>query len=300
MKSFIVTSRLDNVPLSGAIFEPEGEPKAVIQLTHGMCEHKERYYDFMKYLAAHGYVAAIHDHRGHGASLVYPKAYGYFNEQPYDVLAQDLFQISEYLKSKYPDCKLYLFGHSMGTLAARQYLKQHDDAIDKLVLSGPPTNSPAIPAALALTGVIRKKEGPRARVESLNNLVFGLYNKGYDVPNAWLSANEDNVKAYNEDPLCGFCFTVNGFDTLFHMLRDVFSRKGWNVTNRQLPILLVAGLDDPVIQSKKSFMGLKSFLVERGYTKVEGRLYSGMRHEILNEKGNRKVYGDILEFFDRG
>ncbi|MCD8326506.1 MAG: alpha/beta hydrolase [Lachnospiraceae bacterium] len=299
MKNFIVTSKLDNVPLSGAIMEPEGEPKAVIQLTHGMCEHKERYYDFMRYLAANGYVAAIHDHRGHGMSLAYPNAYGYFNEQPYDALAQDLFQISLYLKTKYPNSKLYLFGHSMGTLACRLYLKNHDNLIDRLVLSGPPTNNPVIGAAVAATTILKKKEGPQARVESLNNLVFGAYNKGYDVPNAWLSVNEDNVKAYNEDPLCGFVFTLDAYDALFHMLKEVFSKKGWHVTNKQLPILLAAGLEDPMIQSKRSFMGLKSFLVERGYTKVEGRLYSGMRHEILNEKNNQKVYEDILEFFDR-
>ena len=76
METLKLNSFYDGVELSVAVLEPEGAPKGIFQISHGMAEHKERYFPFMEYLAGNGYVCVIHDHRGHGASVKSPEALG--------------------------------------------------------------------------------------------------------------------------------------------------------------------------------------------------------------------------------
>ena len=68
-ESFTLVSECDGLPLSGLCLLPEGAPRAAVQLTHGMCEHKERYLPLMRYLAQGGFACFIIDHRGHGGSV---------------------------------------------------------------------------------------------------------------------------------------------------------------------------------------------------------------------------------------
>ena len=55
LKEFELVSEFDGLMLSCAIYEAE-EVKGVIQFSHGMVEHKERYYPFMEFLAKRGIV----------------------------------------------------------------------------------------------------------------------------------------------------------------------------------------------------------------------------------------------------
>lgn len=71
-----IKSPFDNLMLEVAVSEPKGMPKAIVQFSHGMCEHKERYFEFMNYLNDNGYVCVIHDHRGHGASVINEGEFG--------------------------------------------------------------------------------------------------------------------------------------------------------------------------------------------------------------------------------
>lgn len=62
---FSLTSRQDGLPLDVLLTLPDdpGTLSGIVQISHGMCEHKERYLPFMEFLAARGYGAVIHDHR---------------------------------------------------------------------------------------------------------------------------------------------------------------------------------------------------------------------------------------------
>ena len=64
-KTVYLTSKQDGLKLHVLLMEPEGEPKGIVQIVHGMAEHKERYEPFMEMLCKHGYISVIHDHRGH-------------------------------------------------------------------------------------------------------------------------------------------------------------------------------------------------------------------------------------------
>ena len=293
-------SEYDSLELSVKYVIPEGKVKGIVQISHGMTEHKERYEDFMSFLASNGYAAVIHDHRGHGASVNDGSDLGYFYTDDISAIRDDLHQVTVFIKGLFPDAPLWLFGHSMGSLAARCYLKKYDAELSGLILCGPPTRNPAAPLALLLARLSSLILGPDHRSRLIDHLAFSLFNKGYDVRNSWLSSDEENVRHYNEDPLCGFTFTNNGFINLFKLLISSYSRKGWILRSPELPILLIAGADDPVIQSPKKFYELKSFLKKLGYKKVSAHLYKDRRHELLNEKGREHIYKNILSFIENG
>lgn len=298
-ENLIIHSICDNLPISVTVFEPEEEPKAVFQFSHGMAEHKERYYDFMKYLADHGYASVINDHRGHGDSVHSKNDWGYFYDDSADFIVEDLHQITNTIKEKFKGKPVYLFGHSMGSLVVRKYIKKYDSDIEKLVVCGSPSKNPMVGAALALVALQKAIKGDKHRSKFINNLAFGSYTKNIENPaseSSWLSANEENVTVYEKDEACGFIFTLNGFKNLFTLMKEVYQPSGWRLQSKELPIFFIAGADDPVIVSEKAWKESQDFLKNLGYTDVSGKLYAGLRHEILNEKNAAEIYKDILQF----
>ena len=294
-----VSSKSDGLGLELSIIEPKTAPKGIVQLTHGMAEHKERYYDFMNYLAEKGYICVIHDHRGHGASVKKKEDLGYFYSEDINCIVDDLYQVTEFIKERYKGLKVTLFSHSMGTLVASNYLKKYDSQIEKVILCGPPTENPLTPLAIFMAKGSKLFKGDRYINKFLNKLSFGNYNRGNELEFQWLSTNTEIVNKYNEDELCGYTFTTNGFINLYKLLKEAFNKKDWKIGNPNIDILVIAGKNDPVIQSESKFNGLISFLKEVGYKSIESKLYEGKRHELLNEIGNEEVFQDILEFIQK-
>lgn len=294
-------SNQDGLELDVSLIRPEGEIKGILQISHGMSEHKERYYPFMEYLASCGYVSIIHDHRGHGSSVKKKEDLGYFYDDTAENIVEDLHQITNYMKEQYPDKKLILFGHSMGSMVVRKYIKKYDKDIDKLIVCGSPSKNPFLGVALIVVKILKIFKGEYHRSNLIQKLAFGSYNKNIDNPmsdNAWVCANEEIVKEYDEDELSGFVFTLNGFQNLFTLMKDIYSKQGWKLNHKELPIFFIAGEEDPVINSPKDWQKAQDFLKEVGYQKVSGKLYQGMRHEILNEKDNKIVFEDIIKWIE--
>ena len=111
IKEFSQLSRFDGTRLQGMCVAPE-QPLAIVQMAHGMAEHKERYLPFMEYLAARGFACFLHDHRGHGGSVEGPEKLGWFGTNGAEGLVKDLRQMVDYAKSQYPGLPLYLFGQA--------------------------------------------------------------------------------------------------------------------------------------------------------------------------------------------
>lgn len=294
-----IKSEKDNLELEMCIIEPKGTPKGIIQISHGMSEHKERYYDFMNYLAENGYICVIHDHRGHGASVINKSDLGYFYTENIDYIVDDLYQITKYIKEKYPNLDIILFSHSMGTLVARNYLKKYDNSIKKLILCGPPAENKLSSVGICIAKLLQPFYSKNKPNKLLNKMTFGSYSKNdksNNNKNEWICTNTTTVKEYNKDELCGYIFTTNGFINLYKLMKQAFNSKNWNCQNKNLEIFIIAGKEDPVIQSEEKFNELISFIKNVGYTNVKAKLYENMKHEILNEKENTVVYKDILEF----
>ena len=297
-KDFTIESQFDGLELHVVVMEPDAAIRGVVQFAHGMAEHKERYFDFMKYLAAAGFVTVIHDHRGHGESLRSQEDLGFFYDATGGALVEDLHQIVLAVQEQFPQKPYILFGHSMGSLVARCYAKKYDSFLDKLLLCGSPSKNPFIEIALWLTRQIEKKKGERHRSKLLQKLALGSFERVGErgLSNSWLCCNQEVVEEYNQNPLCGFNFTVNGYQSLFNLLKETYSSKGWSCEKLDLPIYFVAGAADPVIRSPKAWQEAQSFMRKLGYTQVEGKLFDGLRHEILNELDRSPIFSDLLKW----
>lgn len=301
INKFTLESGSDGLLLSVSSVAP-ATPKAVVQLVHGMCEHKERYYPLMEYLASRGFACVIHDHRGHGESVKSSEDLGYFYGGGYRAAVEDVALVTKWAGKEYPSLPVFLFGHSMGSMIVRSYVKSHDDLISGLVVCGSPSDNPAAGVGKFLARAFALFGGDHCRPALLQRIAFGSFNKAFpdaESPNSWICSDPAVVKAYDADPLCNYCFTANGFANLFSLVQETYSRKGWKLTNPELPIFFMAGEMDPCITSVAKFNDAVDFMRKVGYTHVSACLYPGLRHEIHNETIKAQVWKDLADQFDK-
>lgn len=305
MREFLeIRSAQDGLPLRVLVEKPQGQPLGILQLSHGMAEHKERYLPLMEFLAGQGFLVAIHDHRGHGESVRSREDLGYFYENGAQALVEDLHQVTQLLKANYGNGALpfYLLGHSMGSLAARAYCRRYDEELDGLIVCGSPSYNPGSRFGRLLAQRMAKRRGDHDRSSLINALAFGPFAKsvrGAKTDFDWICSERSVIDAYMEDPLCGFTFTLNGFISLFDLMAEAYAPEGWQVKRPELPIWFISGAEDPCMGSEKKFLKAVRFLQERGYREVSWQLYSGLRHEILNERGKEQIFADLAQMLLR-
>ena len=294
-------SEQDGLKLSMMLICPEDQPRAIVQFSHGKCEHKGRYAPFMEYLADRGCACVINDHRGHGASVRNPEDRGYFYKNGDRALTEDLHQITLWARRKWPGIPLFLFGHSMGSLAVRAYCADHDKDIDSLVVCGSPGENGAVGYGLILVRLLTLLRGGRHRSELVSKLTTGGFSSQAEseFSGSWLSANQENAAAYAADPLCDFEFTLNGFEALAKLMIRAYGlgsdRKGVRIPrgNPDLPIHFYSGADDICAPDRAGFENAMNRMRQAGYTNVSGYMFPGLRHEILNEKNREEVFERI-------
>ena len=254
----------------------------------------------MEFLADRGFACVINDHRGHGGSVKSREDLGYFYENGAESLVRDLHQVTLWFRARHPGLKLILFGHSMGSLAVRVYRQKYDGDIDGLVVCGSPGRNPAASAGLLLNRVMTLFKGERYISPLFTGMTTGGFARRFPDPstaNAWLSTNQDNVRAYDADPLCGFPFTLNGYRALLELMRDAY--KPIPAGHPDMPVHFLSGADDPCAPDKKGFDDAVQALRDAGYKNVTAKLYPGMRHELLNHAEKQVVFDDLLAIFDR-
>lgn len=289
----------DNYAISLSFFESEKEhPAGVVQIVHGMEEHKERYYDFALYLAVQGLHVVVADLRGHGEDA--PELSFIADRRGDELLIRDQQIIANWIAEKFPDLPVMLFGHSMGSIISRVLLQTDSARYTKAVLSGYVNPNPAAPVAVALGNAARISKGSRAHSKLLNGLALGPYGKS--IPDRktdldWLSYNEENVRKYIEDPLCGVEFTVGSYCALFSLLDRMGKPGAYRNVKAEMPLLLIAGKDDPCTGGEKGRANSRTVLEKAGFRNISVITYDHMRHEILNETENEKVYRDLRDFF---
>lgn len=298
MDELILTSHFDGLSLGVTMMIPE-VPLGIIQIVHGMSEHRKRYYDLMEFFYQQGYISIIHDHRGHGESIKEKDDLGYFYEKGNDSIIEDTHQITTFIRTRYPHLPLYLLGHSMGSLIARSYAKRYDYELSGLILSGSPSFISGTNVLLRYIRMIQKSKGIRHRSSVIQKMTFGNYNakfKKEEGPLAWLCSDPAVIEQYTQDPMCGFVFTLDGFSTLFYLINDTYSYHNWKVNHPDLPVLFIGGEDDPCIAGREQFLKAVSHMQKVGYHNLTAKLYPKCRHEILNETIKKDVYQDILRF----
>lgn len=298
---FTIRSEFDDLELHVAVYEPNGSPRGVLQILHGMCEYKERYDDFMRFFCENGYIVACHDQRGHGDSVKDKADLGYFYERSANAIVLDAVQVTRELKTRYPALPITLFGHSMGSMVARCYLCEHDEIIDKAIICGSPSQNPLAGVGVLLADTISLFRGSRYRSKWLTHLSTGKGNKNFpgEGKGAWLSANRAEIEKFYANEKGNYRFTCNGFVNLFRLMKRTYQKRDYRVKNPNLPIFFVSGSDDPVMGTEKQWQNSVEFLRKLGYLEVNAKLYEGQRHEIFRDTKRSEVLSDFLAFLEK-
>ncbi|GAA0307915.1 alpha-beta hydrolase superfamily lysophospholipase [Gracilibacillus halotolerans] len=288
----------DGVSVFIKIWEPTSTIKAIVQLSHGMAEHINRYDDFASYLVERGILVIGNDHRGHGQTGA--KNLGFIAESDgSNRMVEDIIAITTYIQKSYPTLPIFLIGHSMGSFIVRSYLTKESKRLSGAILIGTGTMpSTVLKPGIQLAKFISRIRGKRQKGTFLNKVSFFGYNKrtrkksDFD----WLSVNEDNVQAYLEDPYCGFIPSNQFFVDLYQLYLSAQDKVKADNISKSFPILLLAGEEDPVGNYGKGINKAASFYQSKGLTNVQTKLYPNMSHEVLNEKMNVSVYDDIYHW----
>lgn len=278
-------------------------PIAILQLIHGMAEHIGRYDEFACHMAQKGYIVVGDDHLGHGRSAKEYGDYGYFCEKKAaSVLVMDEHRLKEVMQKKEKELPYFMLGHSMGSLILRNYLIQYGQEIDGAILCGTPNNgSVKVGMARTISGLLKLCGKNREKSAFLDRLVFGSYNKRTEKRTCfdWINIDEKVVDEYMNDPQCGFLFTVNGFDTMFQLSANVNKMSLLKRIPKDLPILLIAGKEDPVGNYGKGVAHVYRQYRQLGIAGAELKLYDNARHEILFEPEKDIVFADICNWLQK-
>jgi alpha-beta hydrolase superfamily lysophospholipase len=274
----------DGTPIAAYRWDAAGEPRAAVQLTHGMGEHARRYEHVARALNEAGFVVYAQDHRGHGASIGAGEP-GDLGKGGWPGLVDDIGLLSARIRAEHPGLPLILLGHSMGSFAVQQYLFDHSADADGVVLTG--------------TAAIDLLEGALDLDQPIDlsafNAPFQPARTDYD----WLSRDEAIVDAYVADPRCGFGIDTSSARAMFTGARRGADPAQVAAIRSDLPVYIAAGEADPV----NAGLALLTPLTERykaaGLTDVTIRTYPAARHEILNETNRDEVIADLSSWLDR-
>ncbi len=276
------------------------QPVAILQLCHGMIEYIDRYDGFGKFMAEKGILVVGNDHLGHGKSVASEDDYGYFKKKhPQEALAKDAHHLTVLMKKMYPGVKYYLAGHSMGSFVTRKYICDYGKELDGVIIMGTghqPT--PVVLAGKALAQITKLIKGDRYRSSFLSKVMFGSYNKkikNVRTANDWLTRDEKIVDEYNAGKLTTFLFTANGYIGLMNMILYVRNPKNIARIPKELPMLMMSGLDDPVGEYGKGVY--RAYNTYHGHIEdIDLRLYEDCRHELCNELNKEFIYEEMYDW----
>ena len=270
------------------------KPTQSIVLVHGMAEHIDRYEGFARNLVANGFAVIGYNERGHRYTDE-KENYGYMK---FNDLVEDVNEVIDFMKTKFPECPVNLFGHSMGSFVSERVCELYGDKLRKAVFCGNGHNSNLILNLGAFfCSVIKLFKGDHHRSKFIDGMAFGSFNKPFNparTPLDWLNRDDKEVDKYIEDEWCGGMFTLRYYHDFFKGCVKVNN----NIKNipLDLPMLLVSGANDPVGNMGKGVKQVYDKLIKTKHTNVEMKLYDDARHEILLELNKEEVHKDIIDF----
>lgn len=274
----VFTSR-DGIEVQTYRWAPDGTPKAVVQVQHGLAEHAGRYRRFAEALTGAGYLVYAPDARGSGRTA--RGAYGSWGDDGWPGWVDDVALLGERIRRDHPELALGLFAHSMGSFATQQYLLDNFDDVDAVVLSGSTEVGWLVPV-----------------LDSEEPADLSAFNAPFEDRTGfeWLSRDTAEVNAYVDDPACGWeapplpgitTLSAAADPSLIAAIRD------------DLPLLIVSGAADPLAHGGSAIELLASRYRAAGLRDVEVRVYPDARHEILNETNREEVTADVVAFLNR-
>jgi alpha-beta hydrolase superfamily lysophospholipase len=244
-----------------------------------MGEHIGRYLETIEALVSVGLTVYGNDHRGHGRTARDVADFGDFGEGGFDLLVEDMVRLSHMAREENPNLPFILFGHSMGSFAAQQYVLDHSREIDALILSG----------SGALDGLARlATSAPEG--SNVLNANFEPARTPFD----WLSRDTAVVDAFISDPLCFAELQASSFASFLGAASKLSDPQRLRNIRDDLPIYLFSGSEDPVGQQLEGVELLIHRYEKAGLYDISHDFYLGGRHEMLNEINREEVRERLL------
>ena len=282
---------------------PEQPPKAVLHIVHGMAEHASRYDDFAKTACKRGFAVVASDHRGHGKTGAKSGLMGYLADgDGFGRVVDDQKEINAEIRKRYPALPVVIVGHSFGSFVTQEYIERYGATVKAAVLIGSAGPNPSVFLASLLANFNCACKGRKSTAKFMNALVFGSYNSRVKNPHTafdWLSRDEKEVKKYIDDEYCGFVCTAGFFQDFMRGLKRLHTQEALKGIPVDLPVLITAGLEDPVSNGGKTLKTLYRMYQNIGMQDVTLKLYENARHEILNETNKEEVKADILSWIEK-
>lgn len=300
-REFTFPSADGKTQIHAAEWLPEGAPRAILQISHGVSEYILRYEPFAEFLTGHGIAVAGHDHLGHGNSAVPGAPRLYFGPRgSWNWAAEDIRARRQLMREQFPGVPYFLLGHSMGSFLARTDLILHPGEVDGAILMGTGQMAPPLLAAgRAVAAAESLRMGETRASPLVEKLAFGAYNRVF-APNRtaydWLSRDPENVDRYLADPLCGGSPTIGLFREMLAGMAFIARPENLRKMDLSAPVLFISGARDPVGDCGKGVRRAAESFRKAGAKQVSLRLYPELRHEILNEDCREEIYADLLNW----
>ncbi|MEZ5246775.1 MAG: alpha/beta fold hydrolase [Acidimicrobiales bacterium] len=273
-------------------------PIGRILVAHGANEHAARYGRFAAIAREAGWEVCGVDHRGHGRTADEHGAFGVARPGGWEAMVDDLIALADHLDDELP---LVLFGHSMGSLLAQRVIQLAGDRFAGVILSGTSGNLDGAAELEAILLAVEEAEGAD-QPSALFAGMFAGFNETFAATTSeptgfeWLSRDADEVAIYVADPWCGGDLS-NGFVTdMIRGMATMWDPAAEAMIPRTLPVLFIAGDQDPVGGFGESVRALHDRYGADGIGPLVLRLYPDARHELLNETNRDEVHADLLDW----
>lgn len=281
----------NGIILPAYLWLPDGEVKAVLQITHGMTEHIGRYEAFAQYLCSMRIAVAGFDLRGHGKNPGDAEVAS-FGEGGWAASIEDMRLFYELLEQRLTVVPHYMLGFSLGSFLLREYLTKYPDEgeVAGAIIMGT-GHQPGWLLSIMM-GIVNgqiKKAGFDKTTDLVRQLSFGTYNQKFK-PNRttadWLCADETELDKYLADPLVRKDISAGLFWELLGSMKRTGNAYEYNGWNTGLPLLLISGQDDPVGDGGKGVKEISRRMKKSGMENVTIKLFPGARHDLLHEEKN--------------
>ena len=284
--------------VQGWIYVPACPPEGVVQLIHGFGEHSRRYLHMIVALMDAGFIVAADDHVGHGKTAIVNNTWGDWGDAGCHTMMEDEHSFKHVVQKIYPDLPYFLFGHSMGSMIARDFAATYGNELDGLVLCGTPgifRNTEPVAAQLEQAIAEGKAhESDPVYANELMGWMFERCEEGATLGNEWICHDPYVQRDHADDPFDAFTKpTHNQSLYYFIQMMKVIEGEEWaKKVPVDLPIYNIAGDQDPVGEFGEGVYAVSNWLTKTGHNVIT-HLYPGYRHEIHN-------YDDLKDEVEQG
>ncbi|WP_169251978.1 alpha/beta fold hydrolase [Brevibacterium sp. 'Marine'] len=302
------TSSNDRDTIHAWLYTPTAAPSAIVHIIHGLGEHSRRYLHLITTLLDAGFAVVADDHSGHGRTAMQSGIWVDSGDDAARVVVADELTLQRKTREILPNLPYIVFGHSWGSMIARAMASDSTADLAGLALCGIAAQMRGIEKTIDRAELAEASTGDRRAEPASEHLVGQLFDGfierfGPDAgPTAWVALDEAVVADHGRDPFNNFGAAMSArFLQGFVDLYDEANADSWYATiPSDLPVLILAGDQDPVANYGEGAYHVANRLRETGHEDVRARVFTGVRHEVHNEPSTRaEAEAEIVDFASR-